>query len=146
MKYETSAGAIIYRVQKETGRLQYLLLRAGLGHWDFPKGKLEAAETREQAALREVKEETDLAITLVPGFDQSLSYYFKDKNGVLINKTVTFFVAQAPHTPVTLSYEHTEYRWLNLEDALTTLTYKNSQQILKLADRFVRHLLQDHAR
>jgi bis(5'-nucleosidyl)-tetraphosphatase len=140
MKHETSAGALVYKYNKDTNSLWYLVLKTASGYWDFPKGKLEDAETPQEAAQREVKEETGLDIVLDTGFEQSLSYYFKDKQGILISKTVTFFVAPAPtQQHVTLSYEHLEHKWLTLQEALKQLTYNNARQLLVMADRFVRN-------
>ena len=55
---ETSAGGVVFRV--EEGRPLYLLIRDSYQNWGFPKGHLEAGERPEDAALREVSEETGL--------------------------------------------------------------------------------------
>lgn len=52
-----SAGVVIVRLIE--GKPHYLLLRA-YHYWDFPKGLVEPGENPLKAALREVKEETDL--------------------------------------------------------------------------------------
>ena len=56
MKNIYSAGVITYI--KEGNTIEYLLLNYLGGHWDFPKGKLEAGENKLQAAIRELSEET----------------------------------------------------------------------------------------
>ena len=102
----------------------YLLLNYRRGYWDLPKGKLEKGETNLQAAIRELKEETGLGGEIHEGFEQSLSYMFKDPDGDLVQKTVTFFVGKASTKEVILSYEHLSYKWLPYKEAVAKiLTY-----------------------
>jgi len=133
---EHSAGVIVYHVDQFNHRT-YLLLHYISGHWDLPKGKLENHETEEQAAIRELHEETGLTGTIIPGFKQSLSYIFKNRDGSIVSKDVSFFVGPVTKQEITLSSEHIGYKWLPLRDALDQLTFKNAQQILKLADHYV---------
>lgn len=133
---EHSAGIIVYHVDQFNQRA-YLLLHYISGHWDFPKGKLETQETEEEAALRELYEETGLIATIMPNFKQSLSYIFKNRDGKIISKDVSFFVGPTNTQNITLSAEHVGYRWLPFKEALAQLTFKNAQHILKLADQFV---------
>ena len=58
MREIISAGVIVYRIKND--EIEYLLLHHIVGHWDFAKGKVEPGETIEQAALRELHEETGL--------------------------------------------------------------------------------------
>jgi 8-oxo-dGTP pyrophosphatase MutT (NUDIX family) len=139
MKYETSAGAVIYRVDPQTKECVYLIMRSTLGYWDFPKGKLETNETSEQAAVREVKEETGLAIIVDEGFKQSISYFFKDRNGDMVSKTVIYFTAPTIESDVTVSPEHMDYKWLSFDEARATLTFHNARQLLDLANEYVIH-------
>lgn len=142
MKKEFSAGVIVYYtdVVNDIPTRFYLLLLYRRGYWDLPKGKLEAGETNLQAAKRELKEETGLEAHIHEGFEQSLSYMFKDSTGSLVQKSVTFFVGHAEKHEVTISEEHLSYKWLPYRDAYRTLTYPNAQEILAMADHFVEAL------
>jgi len=141
MKHEVSAGVIVYRYGEATpdrpgekqGELLYLVLHYISGHWDFAKGKLEAGETKHQAALRELQEETGLTAKLDDSFEQSLSYYFRNKQGELVDKEVTFFLGKTDAIDVTLSREHVYYQWLPFQDAVKQLTYENARQVLRRA-------------
>ena len=139
MKQELSAGIIVYYIQKSasTSKRHYLLLYYRSKYWDFPKGKIEGNETYQEAALRELKEETGLTLTLHKGFEQSISYFFKDLQGVLVDKTVVYFVGEATTEHVVLSPEHTDFIWLPLKESLARLTYANAQQVLSMADHFI---------
>lgn len=73
MNYEKSCGAIVYR--KHHGNTEILLVRhLKSGHWSFPKGHMEAGETEEDTARREIKEETGLDVLLDTGFRETVNY------------------------------------------------------------------------
>ena len=135
LKKEASAGIIVYCY--EQGEIYYLLLLYTAGHWDFAKGHKEAGESKKEAALRELKEETGLSVSLDPGFEESITYNFVDYNGIYTHKTVYFFVGIAKTTAVTLSDEHVDYAWLPYKDAVKKLTYTNAQVVLQKAHNFI---------
>ena len=69
---ERSAGAVVFIADNET---EYLLLHYTAGHWDFPKGNIEAGETERQAATLEIREETGITdVEFLEGFRQIISY------------------------------------------------------------------------
>jgi bis(5'-nucleosidyl)-tetraphosphatase len=140
MRREFSAGAVVYYKDHKGDSITYLILCYGRSHWDFPKGKLEPGETNEDAAVREVQEETGLSVQLDPGFQHELFYRFRSREGELVNKQVTFFTAQATSQKVTLSEEHCDYRWLAYEEARKLLTYDNAVKLLDVAHAFIMKL------
>jgi bis(5'-nucleosidyl)-tetraphosphatase len=109
MKKEQSAGIVVYHRNPDNGKFYYLLLHYIGGHWDLPKGKVEAGESLEQAAMREVKEETGLIVTPISNFSQTISYYFRDPAHNLIDKDVTFFVGEVFEKEIRISPEHQGY-------------------------------------
>jgi bis(5'-nucleosidyl)-tetraphosphatase len=135
MKNIYSAGVVTYI--KEGDTIEYLLLKYLGGHWDFPKGKLEAGENKFQAAVRELAEETGLTAEIYPGFESSYAYAFKDKARQPVSKTVYFFVGKANQRAVKLSEEHKQYKWLDYEQALYLLSYENAKGVLAKADMFL---------
>jgi len=135
VKFWFSAGVVVYFKRNE--KREYLLLHYESGHWDFPKGKIEEGETKQQAALRELKEETGLLATIHPGFEYTFEYFFKDKSGEFAKKKVYFFVGRSKAKRVDLSYEHIGYEWLAFDEACEKLTYKNAKQLLQKADTFL---------
>lgn len=66
MKREVSCGAVVFR--RGTDELQYVIIRGEKGFYGFPKGHMEAGETEQETALREIWEETGLHVHLIDGF------------------------------------------------------------------------------
>ncbi len=142
MPRENSAGAIIYRI--ENGMPLYLLLHYPSGHWEFAKGHIEKGEKPEDAAKREIEEETGIKnIVLVPGFKEYSKYFFKKsydlegeakKKAPWVFKLVVFYLAETNTENVEISKEHKGFLWLPFEAASKKLTYKNAKELLKKAD------------
>jgi len=132
MVTEKSAGAVVFHRGK---KIEYLLLLSTF--WGFPKGHLEAGENEREAALREIREETGLAVTLLNGFRAQDEYdYARDSER--IHKVAVFFLAEAKHRESKISWEHSEMAWLAFDDALARLTYENGHAILRKADEFLK--------
>lgn len=142
MPVERSAGAVIFRrepfesSQGKKTEFFYLLLHYEGRHWDLPKGHIEKGEKPEEAAKREVKEETGIKdIELIPGFKETIQYFYKreDKN---FFKIVVFFLAETKTKDVKISYEHQGFKWLPYGKALKQVTFDNAKKILKKANNF----------
>jgi 8-oxo-dGTP pyrophosphatase MutT (NUDIX family) len=133
MGREISAGVILVR---NNPLPEYLLLDYG-AHWDFPKGHIEAGEDPQTTAARELQEETGIRdARFVPGFQQSMRYFYR-KAGEGMLKVVVYFLAETPTGNVTLSHEHSGYSWLPYDEALKRLTFKNARDLLTKAHTFL---------
>lgn len=131
---EHSAGTVVIKDGK------YLLLHYDSGHWDFAKGHLESGETPEQAALRELKEETGIEdAELLPGFVEKIKYFFK-REGKTVAKEVIFFIARAKTDKVKLSFEHKDFVWLPFKEAVEKLTFNTAKEVLRKADAFLKNV------
>ncbi|MBI2134622.1 NUDIX domain-containing protein [Candidatus Woesearchaeota archaeon] len=135
MKKERSAGAVVFRKDKET---RYLLLHYEAGHWDFPKGHIEEKETDIDTIRREVEEETGIKdIEIISNFREKIQYYYK-LQGELMQKEVVFCIAKTKTEQVRISFEHIGYIWLPFDEAFEKLTYKNAKEMLQKADEFLK--------
>lgn len=139
---EKSAGIILYR--ERLGSREYLLLRypSRTEYWGFTKGHLEGAETEEEAALREAREETNLiSISIIPGF-QAAMRYFLTAGEKRVSKEVVFFLGEVDDvTDGSVSGEHQELRWFSYEVALNLLKHKKDRKLLEQAEEFVGKLV-----
>ena len=130
-----SAGIITYIIDND--EILYLLLQHSTGHWDFPKGKIEPQETKQEAAIRELHEETGLVSHLDETFEETINYVFLDYNKKITQKTVYFFIGKATNSTVILSDEHIDYEWLPYKQGLKKLTYENARIVLKKANKHI---------
>ena len=135
---EKSAGAILF--YKKGEKIEYLLLKHELGHWDFPKGHIEEGETQKVAARREIKEETGLSnVRFDPDFKTHIRYFYKWQ-GENRFKVVTFFLGEAKTKRAKISSEHLTYRWVSYEKAVKLMEFKNQRDLLKNARTYIKEI------
>ena len=127
-KRVVSAGGVIFRRVKDEFEVALILHRGG---WCLPKGLVEKNETFEQAALREVREETGLEGELV-GKIGAISYSFTQEGRYF--KTVHFFLLRYVGGS-TDQHDSEVYgvKWFSTSDALQILTFVKERQILQQA-------------
>lgn len=89
---EISAGGVVYRKQGE--QLEIQLIRDRFGKVTLAKGKMEAGETVEQTALREIEEETGIVGELQEPLEV-IEYEFESPEKGLTTKKVHYFLVQA---------------------------------------------------
>jgi 8-oxo-dGTP diphosphatase len=126
MKFEFSAGGIVF---KKTPKHTYILIAKHSGHhgWIFPKGHINRGETKEQAALREVKEETGITGAIKQPF-APVTYWFV-MNQEKIKKTVYYFLMEYVSGETTHhDFEMEEVAWLLLDEVAERLTYPSDKK------------------
>jgi 8-oxo-dGTP pyrophosphatase MutT (NUDIX family) len=131
-RLETSAGGVVYRVREES--IQFLLIKDPYDNWGLPKGHVEGGETPEQAAIREVAEETGLSELSVIAQLPTIDWYFKDK-GRLVHKFCHFFLLECASGDATPQLEEgiSECAWQTIDEAIATVTYANAREVLRAA-------------
>lgn len=133
MRYERSCGAVVFKKNHE---IKYLLLK-NRGKWTFPKGLKEKDESDEETALRETREETGIAkLKLVEGFVHDSKFFYRWE-GEFISKHATFFLVEALDDEVKVSFEHEDYRWVAVDEALNLLKIKDYKEMLIKAHKFI---------
>lgn len=121
-----AAGAVIYRVEQEY--LFAVIHRPHHDDWSFPKGKVDKNETIEEAAKREIFEETGLKVI----FEQKLTSQEYKVNGR--NKIVHYWLAKNNEfEKFEENNEVDEMKWLNKSNALNNLSYKADRFLLEEA-------------
>lgn len=121
----THAGGVVFR--REDAQLFYLVIAAknNSQHWVLPKGHIEPGESPEEAAKREVREETGIeANALEPIGD--IRFVYKDRTV----KTV-FFLMEYVHAVD--AAEDRKKRWCTYDEAMKLLTFADSIDLMRKA-------------
>ncbi|MBF6611782.1 MAG: NUDIX hydrolase [Chloroflexi bacterium] len=130
---EYSAGGVVYR-QVDQGYEIVIVQRARHDDWSLPKGHIEAGESREQAAVREVREETGLDAHILLPIDEVVYFYRRPKEG-LTRKTVYHYLMRADNYLLGgPNWEVSEVRWIPIDQASSLLTYRKDKEIVSKAE------------
>jgi 8-oxo-(d)GTP phosphatase len=124
-----AAGGVVCRPRPD-GRIEVAIVhRPVQDDWTLPKGKLNGSETPEQAALREVFEETGLRAQI-----QRPAGCTAYVDGRGRDKTVYYWVMRPVEGQFKPSAEVDELRWLPVEEAMRELTYPVDRALLAAQD------------
>jgi len=125
-----AAGGVVIRHDDSRlpNKLVLLVHRPRYDDWTLPKGKLDRGESDQDAALREVEEETGLRCTL--GVEAGQTRY-RDAKGR--EKLVTYWLMAAEDTSGAFSpnSEVDELRWCTRAESVELLTYRHDRRLLE---------------
>lgn len=122
-----AAGGIVFNDNDE------VLMIYRRGFWDFPKGKIEEGESPEEAALREVSEETGVDNLHIEKNLPSTFHTYTEKESSFLKQTFWFKMkTSASHSLTPQKEEDIEIvRWVNKEEVTTLLkeSYSSLQDL-----------------
>ena len=138
MKFEFSAGGVVFK--KEHGKTLVLLSKHSGHHgWVFPKGIIgdtQKEESKEDTAVREVKEETGIDAEIKSALEPVTYWY--DWEGKKVKKTVYYFVMTHLGGDITdHDDEMEEVEWLMPEDVESRLTYPSDKKVWQEAKQYL---------
>lgn len=133
MKKEISAGFIVFR--RENEKVLFLILQnSSKKFWDFPKGNIDGKESEEEAARRELREESGIEeIKIAKGFKEKMKYFYRWKEE-LIDKEVVMFLGEVENPKIKLSWEHSAFEWLPFDEAKKLLKDQKFEMLKKAND------------
>ena len=120
-----AAGGVPTRIAAAGGIEVLLVHRPKYDDWTLPKGKLDAGEGWEDAAVREVEEETGLDVALG---SELPSTEYRDRYGRL--KQVRYWAMDVSGGEFRPNREVDEVRWLPIDAAKDLLTYRRDRDVL----------------
>lgn len=132
MNAEYSCGAVVFT--RAAAEIRYVIISNLENIHGFPKGHMEPNETEEQTALREIKEETGLRVSLLPGFRTEDQHSLAREGRPDVLKHITYFLAEyADQRPCAQESEVGEILLLSFDAAMKILEFPSSRRILQEA-------------
>ncbi len=111
-----AAGGVVHNENAE------ILFIHRIGKWDLPKGKIEKNESLEDAALREVQEETGLQKLVLEEFLNKTYHIYTERNNEKILKTTHWFK---------MLFTGNENPVPQIEEGISEVSWKNKDEILE---------------
>lgn len=135
-KRDYSCGGLVWDANNEQLLLVQVENLKRQKVWTFPKGHPEGRETDEEAAIREVREETGWECEIdKPLLDVHYSYLHKN---IKYNKTVRwFFMRPIKETGSFDSKEILARKWSDLDEAKRLISYESDVKLIKRLEIFV---------
>ena len=134
IKYHAAGGVVV----RENGRMMLLLEVFGRKELRLPKGHIEDGETVEQAALREVQEETGYAdVEIITELGSVTHTFYNFRKDAQITRTETYYLmrlnSDQPYDGPQYEHEKFRRRWVSTDDAERLLTYESEREFARRA-------------
>ena len=129
---QTSAGGIVIRRTPDGEKV--LLIKDRFGYWTWPKGHLENDETPQEAALREIAEETGISNLAI--IDEIGEQKYSCSSGTSkVLKTVHIFLMEASGSDAikVQTEEISSAEWVSPDEAIKKIGYDGSRDMLNKA-------------
>jgi len=132
MPIERLAGAVVYA--EEGGYMYLALVHDIFGHWTLSKGKIEEGEELEVGAVRSLKDELGLDITIEAELGKN-EYVATHPEKGKVRKQVHYYLASSPYTPITLEKKGglDDGQWFKVADILALNFYEDILPIVTKA-------------
>jgi 8-oxo-dGTP pyrophosphatase MutT (NUDIX family) len=131
---EHSSGGAVITFRAGGAAFVAMIATRGRTRWGLPKGAVSEGETSEQAALREVLEETGLQARIVEPLD-TIEYFFRAGES-LIRKRVDFYLmlyVAGDLTPQLSEVDDVE--WVELSESIGRASFDSERKLLEKAQR-----------
>ena len=132
---QISAGGVAYREGTDGPEIAIILTHPER-RWQLPKGMIDAGETTEQAARREVREEAGVVTEVTSEIDRTEYWFVAERDGVRnrIHKFVHWYLMRYISGDVAdHDHEVAEARWVSVDEALRLLAFKNERGVVEKA-------------
>jgi dihydroneopterin triphosphate diphosphatase len=126
-----------YVIRRVKNKLKFLVVKRNAGEavypgiWQIVTGKIESGEKAFEAALRELKEETGLKPERLFVIPHTTTFYSPERDEVSL---VPLFFCITQEKNVTLSEEHSDFKWLDAGKASKKLFFKSQKENVNFID------------
>jgi 8-oxo-dGTP pyrophosphatase MutT (NUDIX family) len=139
---QVSAGGVAFCLNDSDYEIAIISVNPSR-RWQLPKGLIDAGETPETAALREVREEAGIETELLSKIETIEYWYVGDYRGerVRFHKFVHFFLLKYTSGNVANhDLEVVEARWVKTEEAIKMLAFESEKEIVGKAIKMINNL------
>ena len=132
MRREELVGAVV--VSKHNGKRYVGLVHDVFGYWTLTKGHLEGDGTHEALAVKKIKNEIGIDVTITATLGENEYIANKPEEGKVV-KHVVYYLAEASYTPLILEKKGglDEARWFEEHEVLTLRTYDDIKPLITKA-------------
>jgi len=133
MKVEFSAGGVVYR--KVNKSIEFLIVQhSGHHRWVLPKGWIDPGETKEQTAIREVKEEAGVEAEIRDQLGE-ITVFYTNQEKEKVRKTSYFFLMEykSGNPEKDHGWEVENTTWLSPQEAIKKLDYPGEKKMVEKA-------------
>ena len=129
---EVSAGGMVYR--KDGDDYKFILILDAYDKWTFPKGHVDGDEKPEEAAVREISEETGLKNLKVITYLGEAEVKVHKPGDKPFRKLIKYFLVDTKDTKIIVPKvdELKDVKWFDKKEALEIIGYKNAKDIFEL--------------
>lgn len=135
VKRARSAGGVVFR--RAAAGPEILLLQHEGGKWMLPKGTIEAGETPEAVARREVQEESNLSHLRVAGdLGEERYFFFWRSEDTYYDKTVHYYLMEFLGSEEPTPQKEEGFivcEWVSLDEAMARIKYRETREIIRRA-------------
>ena len=136
---QVSAGGVVYRTQDSVTEIAVVQIVPDM-RWQLPKGLIDAGESNEAAALREVREESGVEAELLSPIETIEYWFYADRDGkrTRYHKFVHFFLMRYKSGDTgDHDDEVAEARWVPIDEALRMLEFKSERDVVRKANEMI---------
>lgn len=138
---EPTAGGVVYRhSSKNPNDIEILLIQDAKERWTIPKGHIEDGESAQQAAAREIAEETGLGEMKIMGRLGRINFRYRRQNSLVLMTTEIFLVEAQGNTDSIQPEDWMKgIKWFPKAEALDKIEYEDIGKLILLAMKKIRN-------
>ena len=136
---ETTTGGIIFRHNKDSGKLEILLIQDAKNRWTIPKGHVEDGEEPKATAQREINEETGLQEMKVYNWLGKVNFRYR-RGQTLVLMTMHIYLVQGLGDTNKLNPEDwlNDIRWFPVATAIDKIAYDDIGKLILVGMKKIR--------